>query len=262
MYDRNSCVFQSCNKLCKCALKALLPFLLCNRLDNQSWLQAMYIRIDSISSLAHSEFVSDLLSQAALEDALKPLVTILAEIENLIKRGDEQIPDFGTLNHHFAREAARLQENQGRSNEQNNAPTIDINMGGEHNPLRIFSHVRPKNPRQKFSKSRPCSQAMNLNCSWIAVLLWSFSTRHASKTYLLTLLRACKIWWHVSFWSWRKMVLLKSDSQCSSFMIVFNSYHYLGDNNWKLQFSSVQFNTLILWKQTESLIWHEYADLN
>ena len=70
--------------------------------------------------------------QAKLEEELKPLLQVLAAIEQKIEGGD-QIPDFGTLATWAAGEAARNGAGGGRKTGagRDQPAQITIDMGGE-----------------------------------------------------------------------------------------------------------------------------------
>ena len=73
--------------------------------------------------------------QAKLEEELKPLLQVLAAIEQKIEGGD-QIPDFGTLGSWAAGEAARSGAGGGHKTgpSRDQAAQITIDMGGERGP--------------------------------------------------------------------------------------------------------------------------------
>ena len=68
--------------------------------------------------------------QEALEEAFRPLVALLGQIEARLTRGDE-IPDFGTLNQYQAREAERRSTHTFRGPDDEHATRVDIDMGGK-----------------------------------------------------------------------------------------------------------------------------------
>ena len=73
--------------------------------------------------------------QAKLEEELKPLLQVLAAIEQKIEGGD-QIPDFGTLASWAAGEAARSGAGGGHKTGagRDQPAQITIDMGGERVP--------------------------------------------------------------------------------------------------------------------------------